>query len=78
MVDWKTDLDSFVQDTEAFAQRAGVELTPPNARPLSNWAKAEREEIKCRVANFKAHQERFMREREDHVAAELARMRERL
>ena len=82
MVDWKADLDSLMQDTEAFVQRVAVESPPPptvvtKSRPLSERAAAEREEIKRRVANFKAHQERFMREREDHAAAELKRMRDR-
>jgi hypothetical protein len=40
-----------------------------------NWAKSEREEIGYRIANFKAHQQRFEREREDHAASELMRMR---
>jgi len=31
---------------------------------------SEREEIGQRVANFKAHQQRFMREREDYAASE--------
>ena len=83
MVDWKADLDSLMQDTAAFVQRVGAESPPPPAvltrksRPLSDWAAAEREEIRRRVATFKAHQERFMREREDHAAAELKRMRDR-
>lgn len=34
----------------------------------------ERKEIFQRVANFRAHQQRFIREREDHAAAELKRM----
>jgi hypothetical protein len=83
MVDWKADLDSLMQDTAAFVQRVAVESPPPPTvvirknRPLSDWTAAEREEIKRRVATFKAHQERFMREREDHVAGELKRMRDR-
>jgi hypothetical protein len=82
MVDWKADLDSLMQDTATFVQRVAVESPPPavvtrKSRPLSDWAAAEREEIKRHVANFTAHQERFMREREDHAAAELKRMRDR-
>jgi hypothetical protein len=84
MVDWKADLDSLVQDTKAFVQRVHQEaplsgtIVEPGRKPTSEWAKSEREEIRRRVANFKAHQERFMREREDHAAAELKRMRDRL
>jgi hypothetical protein len=42
--------------------------------PLINRNKSEREEIRQRVANFKAHQQRFFREREDYVASEWKRM----
>jgi hypothetical protein len=83
MIDWKADLDSLVQDTEAFVERVRLEaplpdtIVEPGRKPLSEWAKSEREEIRRRVANFKAHQERFMREREDHAAAELKRMWDR-
>jgi hypothetical protein len=42
--------------------------------PPVNWAKSEREEIGYRIATFKAHQQRFMRESEDHAASELKRI----
>jgi hypothetical protein len=35
---------------------------------------SEREEIRQRVANFKAHQQRFIRERKDYAASEWNRM----
>ena len=35
---------------------------------------SEREEIRQRVANFKAHQQRLIREREDFAASEWNRM----
>jgi hypothetical protein len=38
--------------------------------PSVNWMSSAREEIGQRVANFKAHQQRFMREREDYAASE--------
>jgi hypothetical protein len=40
-------------------------VVDPGRMPLVNWAVSEREEIGHRVANFKAHQQRFKRERED-------------
>jgi hypothetical protein len=39
-----------------------------------DWGGPEREEISRRVANFKAHQQRFMREREDYAASVLKGM----
>jgi hypothetical protein len=43
--------------------------TPPPVRDEQSepWAKTEREEIAGRVASFKAHQERWIREREDYA-----------
>ena len=35
---------------------------------------SERDEIRQRVANFKAHQQRFIRERKDYAASEWKRM----
>jgi hypothetical protein len=81
MVNWKADLDSLMEETMAFATSVGVEppmphaIVEPNRMPLVNWRASERDEVRQRVANFKAHQQRFMREREDHAAAELKRMR---
>jgi hypothetical protein len=62
MTDRKTDPDALVQETMAIAKSVRVE--PPVS---------ERDEIRQRVANFKAHQERFIRERED-FATSLNRM----
>ena len=81
MVDWKANLDTLVEETMAFAKSVRVEPTiprivvEPNRMPSVNWMESEREEIGHRVANFKAHQLRFMREREDHAASEFKRMR---
>jgi hypothetical protein len=38
------------------------------------WGEADREEIRQRVAKFKAHQERFNRERADYAASILMRI----
>jgi hypothetical protein len=40
------------------------------------WPISEREEIKKRVASFKAHQQRLQREREDYCARTLAKARD--
>jgi hypothetical protein len=80
MLDWKTDLNKLTEDTKTFAksvrvesmvERAVVEL---NRAPSVNWAGSEREEIGRHVANFKVHQQRFKREREDYAASEFKRM----
>jgi len=79
---WKADLDSLLEETMAFAKSVRVvppmprAIVEPNRMPLVNWRVSERDvEIRQRVANFKAHQQHLMREREDHAAAELKRMR---
>jgi hypothetical protein len=80
----KTDLDALVEQTMAFTK--GLRVQPPVPRavvepirmPAVNLNNSERDEIRQRVANFKAHQERFAREREDYAASLLERMRGRL
>ncbi|WFU43635.1 hypothetical protein QA640_15075 [Bradyrhizobium sp. CB82] len=52
----------------------GEEPTKASRRQIVADPNRPREEILQRVANFRAHQERFMREREDFAAAELRRM----
>ena len=80
MADWKTELDAFVEETMAFAKSLRVEppmprtIVEPNRMPPVKGIDAEREEISQRVANFKAHQQRFIRERKDYAAAEWKRM----
>ena len=81
MVDWKANLDALVEETMAFAESVRVERTmmprtivEPNRVPSVNWTGSEREEIGRHIANFRAHQQRFMREREDYAASEFKRM----
>jgi hypothetical protein len=80
MTNWKSDLDALIDETMAFAKRIHVAppmpraIVEPNRMPPISWNKSEREEIGERVANFKAHQQRFLREREDFVASEWKRM----
>jgi hypothetical protein len=74
------DLDAFIDETMAFTKRIHVAppmprtIVEPNRMPSVNWMSSEREEIGRRIANFKAHQQRFMRERENFVASEWKRM----
>lgn len=76
MLDWKANLDTLVEETMTFAKSLRVEPTIPRTivEPNRMWAASEREEIGYRIANFKAHQQRFKREREDYAASELKRM----
>jgi hypothetical protein len=80
MADWKADFDALVNETVAFAKGISHERPLPREmvervglRPM-DWGDPEREEISRRVANFKAHQQRFMRERQDYAASVLKRM----
>ena len=80
MTDWKTDLDEFVKETMAFAKSLRVEppmprtIVEPDRIPPVKGIESEREEIRQRVANFKAHQQRLIKERKDYAASEWERM----
>jgi hypothetical protein len=79
MTDWKADLDALVFETMAFAKTIHREQMPadlierPTLQPM-NWGGPQREEIEQRVANFKAQQQRLIREREDYAASTLRRI----
>jgi hypothetical protein len=60
-----------IERTEAPAEPP--RLTPPFA-PMQ-WRATSRDEINARVASFKAHQQKFEREREDYCLQTLARTR---
>jgi hypothetical protein len=81
MTNWQADLDALVQETMRLTKSARVKpLIPradiePNRMPPVNLNYSERDQIRQRVANFKAHQERFAREREDFAASLLKKMR---
>jgi len=79
MTNLEADLAALIKETMARAKSAHEPSRPrtigdPNRMPMVNWTKSECEEIQTRVANFKAHQQRFEREREDFAAAELKRV----
>jgi hypothetical protein len=64
-----------------------VKAAPPNSAPLNSAPsrpiqvlRAEppvdvQSEIKARIANFRAHQERFLRERDEYCSATMAKVR---
>jgi hypothetical protein len=80
MTNWKADLDALVEATTAFTKNVRVEppmprtIVEPNRMLPVNLNNSERDEIRQRVANFKAHQQRFIRERRDYAASEWKRM----
>jgi hypothetical protein len=80
MTNWQADLDALVKETMALTKSVRVEppipraVVEPNRMQTLNLNNSERDEIRKRVANFKAHQERFAREREDFAASQLKRM----
>ena len=80
MTNWKADLDALVEEAMAFTKNISVQppmprtVIEPNRMLPVNLNNSERDEIRQRVANFKAHQERFAREREHFAASQLKRM----
>jgi hypothetical protein len=62
------DVASTVSDLAPFDEAVERQQLQP-----MKWSLAAREEISQRVATFKAHQERFIREREGYAVSTLAR-----
>jgi hypothetical protein len=83
MTGWKADLDALVQEAMALAKSIHVEapmprtVVEPKPMPPVDLNNSERDEIQQRVSNFRAHQERFAREREEFAASLLKRMLQR-
>jgi hypothetical protein len=90
MQQWKRDRDLLVEETLAFAQKIAAAKTVRTEFPtlvessktleLAQMAKPkdklfEREEIKQRVAAFKANQNKFQREREEYYKTTMAKVR---
>ncbi|EHR01117.1 hypothetical protein [Bradyrhizobium sp. WSM471] len=75
MDDWKSELNALVAETMAFARSVKVEIKRPQPSELlehsdlsaPNDGGSERDEIRKRVESFKAHQERFLRERREYA-----------
>lgn len=84
MSDWKAELDALVSETMHFTRslRSRLpaaekpELIRPSPARLEQMKRgiSEREDIQRRVADFKAHQQRHTRQREDFAAAQWQRM----
>ena len=81
MINWQAELDALMQETMRLTKGAGVEpvipraVIEPNRMSPVTLNNSERDQIRQRVANFRAHQERFAREREDFAASLLKEMR---
>jgi hypothetical protein len=85
MRDWKNELDALVTETMAFAKSVKIEVDRPRPQPKEvvdliglnelDYGGSERDEINKRVDGFRAHQERFMREREEYAASILRRIK---
>jgi|SRR5262245_22489611 hypothetical protein len=61
-----------VADEPVSAIQPAPEPDPP---PLTKLHSDERDEIRARIASFRAHQERFNRERAEYFSATIARLR---
>jgi hypothetical protein len=63
-------------DIEALLAVRGAVAAPPKAAPKARLDLRDelQAEIKARVANFRAHQERFTREREAYCSATMAKV----
>ncbi|WP_298873182.1 hypothetical protein [uncultured Bradyrhizobium sp.] len=79
---WKSELDTLLAETLAFSAAIRDQMAQPSPKykeeieriglkPL-DYGGQEREEIVKRVQSFKAHQEKFAREREEYAAAKLS------
>jgi hypothetical protein len=79
VTDWKTDRDALVDEGMAFAKVVPGEapakdfVERPRLEPM-NWGGPQREEIRQRVSNFKAYQQRLTKEREEYATATLKKM----
>ncbi|WP_018322905.1 hypothetical protein [Bradyrhizobium sp. WSM2793] len=83
MRDWKSELDALVAEAMAFALKVEIGQPRPELKEaidrdgvsLPDYGGSERDQIRKRVESFKAHQERFMREREEYANSLLRRIR---
>lgn len=82
MHDWKSELDALVAETTAFARSLKVDERPQPKEVVEQdtasvpvYGGSERDEIRKRVESFQAHQERFMREREEFADSLLRRIK---
>jgi hypothetical protein len=81
VTDWKANLAALVEETAAFTQSVQAKSTSPHIvdqpsslPPPIRWTGGQRDEIEQRVAEFRAHQQRLIRERGSYAEGQLARM----
>ncbi len=87
---WMRERDQLIEQTLAFVEgvaaarpaRAEPASKPEPSKPpempkpvVAGSMASERAEIERRVANFKAHQQKFQREREEHYRAVFSKTR---
>jgi hypothetical protein len=86
---WREELDALVKETMTLAETAKapaslpkpvvplelIELAFKETTPPASIRASEREHVRERVADFKKHQERLRREREDYYARTMSRAR---
>jgi hypothetical protein len=86
---WKEDLDALVEQSTGMVRAKGVAAKlnvspPPAEKALSHlpspepfapivWGASERDEIKKRIASFRAVQEKMHRERDDYFKRTLGK-----
>ena len=90
MQQWMKDRDQLIEEALAFVQEVATlksilievpkQIEPPKAIEVVQIAKPkdklfEREEIRRRLADFKATQNRFQREREEYYKTTMAKVR---
>ena len=87
MSDWHPELDELLEQIATFLKSVELKIEDPTrapprpivepvtSPPIAKSGGSEREEIMKRVASFKAHQQRTIREREECAASMLNRLR---
>ena len=87
MRDWQIELDELFKQTTNLVRAVEVKaeitraqprsvIQPTRSAPSAQPGGSERDEIMKRVAAFKAHQQRGIRDREQYATSVLTRMKE--
>jgi hypothetical protein len=86
MKDWQAELEELFKQSTNFVKSVALKIEVPRVRlraivepviapPVAKVTSSEREEIAKRVASFRAHQQRAIREREEYAASVLVRLK---
>jgi hypothetical protein len=86
MDDWQAELEELFKQSTNFVKSVALKIEVPRVRsraivepviapPVAKVTSSEREEIAKRVASFRAHQQRAIREREEYAASVLVRLK---